>query len=1246
MNPTIDTVKPAAQLDVLSFPLEGSHLIEASAGTGKTFTIALLYVRLVLGHGRSEPHDQGLTPPEILVMTFTEAATQELRDRIRKRLTEAAEYFRQSADDVSALPNGEDLLHDLRAEYPPEQWALCARKLQLAAEWMDEAAVSTIHAWCYRMLREHAFDSDSLFTQQLETDQSDLYAEVVRDYWRTFLAPLDETLAREVAQWWADPDTLEKALKHLTAYPEQFQACAAPSEQLHDCRSRKNQMLQELKAPWMQWVEELQHLLDQAKDQKAFDGVKLKKNNYDKWLNAIRTWCTTAESENFNLSSSALSRLSVAGLAEIWKSASAPEHPALDALAPLSAQLQALPSARFDILRHAAWWVGVRFRQEQSQRAQMGFNDLLDRLRDALKGPNAERLASLIRQQFPAALIDEFQDTDPVQYDIFDRVYSVEKPHEHTTLVLIGDPKQAIYAFRGADIFTYLQARLATTGRHHTLKVNHRSTEAMIDASNAWFRLAEAAESGSGAFLFREPGRANPLPFIPAEAKGRQNVWTIGAQPAPAMTVWWLEAGEDGKAVTKDAYFSDMAVACASEITRLLRLGQTRQAGFQGPEGFRTVQPADIAILVNSRREANHIRQALRQHGVRSVYLSDRDSVYQTETARDLLLWLSACSEPTDLRRLRTAMATASLGEHWSELDRFNHDELFVEGCVQQFRDYQECWSRRGVLAMIRRLIEDFSLPARLLGAHEDPLSLCGERILTDILHLAELLQQASQQLEGEQALIRFLAEQIHESSSPDNQDAPQIRLESDADLVKVITVHKSKGLEYPLVFIPYAANFRQTKPTDLPLKWHAPDGQLILALESTPDGVERADRERLGEDIRKLYVALTRARYATWIGAAPLPDLHKSALGYLLTQGEPIAPTELTASLTRLTDRCDSIELLPAPEASDEVFVPETAPQTGPARPYNGAPQEPWFIASYSGIKTFRGTWTPAAETAAEETFQEALGEGESEGKDAAVAFEGANKPNTFPHDFPKGADAGTFLHGLFEWAARRGFAATVQDPDGLHEEIERRCKLRHWDKFTDLLTSWVMDWLTTPLNLPEQNGMHPTQVTLAGLSKAVPEMEFWLAANTVDTAALDGLVIDHTLAAESRPTLAPQQVNGLLKGFMDLVFEHEGRYYVLDYKSNVLGPNDAAYNPQAMRTKILEERYELQYVIYLLALHRHLRSRLSDYRYEDHIGGAVYVFLRGLKAPSQGMHVECPPAELIEVLDRMLSPDLARAA
>ena len=1246
MNSIMEPVANATQLDVLCFPLEGSHLIEASAGTGKTFTIALLYVRLVLGHGRQDPQARGLTPPEILVMTFTDAATQELRDRIRARLTEAAEYFRQSSDQVHSLPKGKDLLHDLRAEYPTEQWPLCARKLQLAAEWMDEAAVSTIHAWCHRMLREHAFDSGSPFAQQLETDQSELYAEVVRDYWRTFLTSLEPTHAREVAGWWSGPEALEKKLKNLTPYPEQFRACAIPKERLQKCLAQKNQILQEVKDPWVNWVEELQVLLDEARQKKSFDGTRLRKNHYDSWLNELRRWSTTVESEQLALSDAAVRRLSVTGLAEIWKTSTSPNHPALSVLEQLPAQLKAIPKAQLDILRHAAWWVGERFQQEQSRRAQMGFDDLLNRLRDALKGPNAERLAGLIRQQFPAALIDEFQDTDPVQYEIFDRVYTVATPPEGATLILIGDPKQAIYAFRGADIFTYLQARQATLGRHHTLKVNHRSTLAMVQASNAWFDLAERNLSGSGAFLFREEDRDNPLPFIPADAKGREDQLVIAGGPAPAMTLWWLAAQEGANALTKEAYYQQMAASCATEITRLLGLGQQNQAGFQSPDGIKAIQPVDIAILVNSRKEADAMRQALSQRGVRSVYLSDHDSVYQTDTAKDVLLWLSACAEPTDLRRLRAALATATVGLSWAELDRFNQDESFVETQVEHFRGYQHCWSRQGVLAMIRRMLEDFALPARLLGSSEKQTALGGERVLTDVLHLAELLQQASQQLEGEHALIRFLAEQIADADHSVTNDVRQIRLESDADLVKVVTVHKSKGLEYPLVFYPYAANFRETKSSDLPLKWHDAEGHLQLQLESSDEGVNRADHERLGEDIRKFYVALTRAQYASWVGVAPIKDLHKSALGYLLNGGEEIAPTELKSHLNKLVDTCAAIRVLPAPPPTDDVFVPANAKKGGVARVSNTVVTEHWWIASYSAIKKARGGITLASETASEDTFQETLTEESAMPAEPTEEQVSLAKPTEFPHTFPKGADAGTFLHDLFEWAARQGFATVPQNRALLRDQVARRCKLRGWSTFIEPLTDWLLDWITLPLDLPAANGMVATRLTLAGLARAVPEMEFWLSAHQVDTVQLDTFVTQNTLSGEARPPIPLNRVNGLFKGFMDLVFEHEGRYYVLDYKSNVLGPDDAAYTPDTMRAMILKERYELQYVLYLLALHRHLQSRLPGYRYEDHVGGAVYLFLRGQQASSQGLHVERPPAQLIEALDQLLSPNLGRAA
>ncbi|MEF8713295.1 MAG: exodeoxyribonuclease V subunit beta, partial [Accumulibacter sp.] len=826
-------------LDPLRFPLHGSRLIEASAGTGKTFTIAALYVRLVLGHGAENAHARPLTPREILVVTFTEAATQELRDRIRVRLAQAAACFRVAAGDDSREDDSaaaDELLRALRQQYPPEQWPACARKLQLAAEAMDEAAVSTIHAWCQRMLREHALDSDSLFTQTLKTDQHELLAEVVRDYWRSFLAALDREAVAEVRQWWSGPEALQECLRNLVAHADRLAAGSprSPAEALRTRLRERQRRLAELKAPWAEWVDQLQALLDTARAKKQFDGTRLKKNNYDNWLRLLAEWCEDSDRVDPGLTDAAQRRLTPAGLAEIWKAAPSPEHPALTAIAGLAAALQALPDARIDLLCHAACWVAQRFAAEQARRAQMGFNDLLTRLDAALRAAHGERLADSIRQQFPVALIDEFQDTDPLQYRIFDAVYRVAQSAPDSALILIGDPKQAIYAFRGADIHTYLAARRACVERLYTLKRNYRSTEAMVLATNHCFAVAEDRSSGSGAFLFRS-GTDNPVPFVTAEAQGRSDALEADGMPLPALTVWYLPPNPDGKPLGKTVYREQMAASFAGEMVRLLNLGQVGQAGFAGETGLQGIRPADIAVLVNSRSEADTIRRALAQRGVRSVYLSDKDSVFESAEAGELQHWLAACAEPDDGRLLRSALATATLGLSWRELDTLNHDEIAWEARVLQFRGYRDCWRRQGVLPMLRRLLNDFQVPARLLGrGGEDGntagRAVDGERTLTNVLHLAELLQQASALLDGEHALIRHLAEQRRDAADAGG-DARQLRLESDADLVQVVTVHKSKGLEYPLVFLPFACTFRASDARDLPLPWHDQDGCLQLAL-------------------------------------------------------------------------------------------------------------------------------------------------------------------------------------------------------------------------------------------------------------------------------------------------------------------------------------------------------------------------------------------------------------------------------
>jgi exodeoxyribonuclease V beta subunit len=744
-----------------------------------------------------------------------------------------------------------------------------------------------------------------------------------------------------------------------------------------------------------------------------------------------------------------------------------------------------------------------------------------------------------------------------------------------------------------------------------------------VDAANAMFLQAER-RAGEGAFLFRREGE-DPLPFVAVDAKGRDERWSVQGEAAPALTCWWVD-----EELGATDYRRRMASACAAEIVRLLNLGQQGQAGFVEGERLQPLRPRDIAVLVNDGTEAREVRAALADAGVRSVYLSDRDNVFRSEAAGELQRLLVACAAPEDGALVRAALGTALLAQDWHALDRLNQDEIHWDERIEQFRGYRQCWQRQGVLPMLRRLLHDFEVPQRLVAARD------GERLLTDLLHLAELLQQASVLLDGEHALLRFLAEQRSEASAA--VDNRQLRLESDADLLKVVTVHKSKGLEYPLVFLPFASACRPVKPDDLPIKWHDEEGRLQLSLRADEEILARADRERLGEDLRKLYVALTRARFATWVGVAPTGDFARSAMGYLLAGGEAVGAGQLEARLRDQLGAHGAIAIVAAPQATGETHAAErTAPVLAPAPRMPRSTPERWWIASYSRLRKAAASGAPRApETAEEETYLEALDE-------APRAPAAAAAPSLLGslHEFPRGPTPGSFLHGLLEWAGRKGFAAAAE-PGEMDDVLARRCRPSRWAPHRDALRDWLTRWLATPLDLrrlaPKSRPVAPRALTTIQ-----PEMEFWLAASRVEAQALDEVVCRHTLAGVPRPRLEPQHLNGMLKGFIDLVFEHEGRYYVADYKSNWLGPDDASYSIDAMRDEVLHARYELQYCLYLFALHRLLRSRLPDYEYERHIGGAVYVFLRGHASPTQGLHFERPPAALMDALDALFTAEVA---
>ena len=1220
------TIAPTiANLDLLSFPLSGSQLIEASAGTGKTFTIAALYLRLVLGHGC----DKALLPPDILVVTFTEAATQELTERIGQRLADAARYFREQSEEADPF------LQSLRCEFTPEQWPHCAYQLELAVQYLDEAAISTIHGWCNKVLAEFALSSGYLFEQNLVTDVEQLQLDVIRDYWRNFYYPLAEEHIATVWQLLQNPETLRKKILPLISHLALFTEPSPPAELLPEVKADRKQKLADLKAPWNNWVSEIRILLHGAIERKEVDGRKLQARYLDSWLAKLVAWISDPEMVDPDLQTGQ-SRLTPQGLSEAFKDKTPPNHPAFEAMTKLADELAALPDPEQDLVLHAAFWFARRFHQLQLERSELGFDELLSRLQQALQKDEGGLLAERLRRKFPLALIDEFQDTDPVQYQLFDAIYQLNQNRTDCGILLIGDPKQAIYAFRGADIYSYLAAKQATAGRHFQLPKNFRSTHEMVCAVNHLFRYAE--QRALGAFVL---GRPDLLSFYPVEAQGRKERFMVEQHQATALE-FCIKGSPDGKVFSKAACLAEMAQACAEQIAVFLNGSVTGHTGFVKEGEFTALKTSDIAVLVNNQQEANAIKKALAERDLASVYLSDKGAVFESPVALDLLLWLRACAEPQREALVRSALSSWSLSLNYSKLEQLLQDELLWEQQLARFASYQQLWQQQGVLVMLWQLMRDFAVAEFL---QQQP---SGERLLTDILHLAELLQQRSMELEGPAALIRYLAE--HLAGQGDlAAEQQKLRLESDEALIKIVTIHKSKGLEYPLVFLPFIALARAVDANKGPVTYHQ-DGELTVVLQANEQQAQQAERERLAEDMRKLYVALTRARHYCWVGLMPVKE--QSAIGYLLSDDALVSPVALQEQLSPLLKQPD-IRL--ADNLSEQRTQVAVMDQQGELLPYaqmNRSVKELWWIASYSALLEQHQQDSKAAELFQE--LQQELAPEQLQDDSEPVEPEAL----TIAQGFVRGSQAGTFLHDMLEWGAAQGFDLLAQQPDlwqqglkplmqkyGLLQQLpEDKWQIRYWaeqqtpyPEAEDLPSALVpvQQWLTQLIQTPLWQNSEASLSTLKEGSYRA-ELEFWLAVQHCSSMQLDALVQHYLWPELPRPALRTTQLQGMLKGFIDLTLEQDDRYWVLDYKSNYIA--NGQYDSHALIQQMLAHRYDVQAALYAVAIHRLLQSRLANYQPTEHLGGALYWFLRGGEATNKGVLAVDIPLELVNKLDALL--------
>ncbi len=1212
------------ELDPLNCPLIGTNLIEASAGTGKTYTITSLFLRLVL--------EKQLRVSEILVVTFTKAATEELRDRIRKRLRQALQAFSQG------FHREDDFINELVKNYKDKAQAIML--FDRALRDFDEAAIFTIHGFCQRVLFENAFETAQSFDAELVTDEKTLIMDTVYDFWRKFFSISPIEAIDYFYKKGVSPDTFFRLADFSTKHPDPILIPRIEDVQL-SYLFQVQELFHELKSIWTKSREEIRDLLLNAPLKGTPYGTTVKKGE--------------SPSKRDIIIDQIISHMDLF-LSQPW-----PSLPLFTDFKKFTSQYISEQTRKLeDPPRHEFFNVCEKFREKATALEQeldllllsfkvkflefagksllstkkmlnvRTFGDLIAAVERSLNNTRGKVLCKAIRRKYKAALIDEFQDTDPLQYTIFKRVFG----DDSFPLFLIGDPKQAIYGFRGAEIFTYMTAARNIENRYTLLK-NWRSNEGVIRAINTLF------SGRTDPFVFKE------IPFVPGQAvkKDKATEMLINGRPVPSLNVWFLDhipGQEPGRPIAKDKARRAIAGIVAAEISKLLRLGMEGKA-FVGEE---QISGRHVAVLVRQNTEAVLVKEALANLNVHSVIYSG-DNLFDSREAEQMERILWAICEPENEGYVRAALITDILGVSGNELYTLAGNDTLWDARLSRFREYGRLWEQQGFMAMFRHLMVQEGVKRRLLGFPD------GERRLTNILHLCEVLhKRAMEENLGNTALLKWFADQ-RDKSKPRSEEH-QLRLETDEEAVKVLTIHKSKGLEFPIVFCPFAwdssalgGKNRKKEPF---ITFHDQSGgkpALVLGGEESELYTHLAERELLSENLRLLYVALTRAKACCYLAWGNISGTETSALAYLLCGPDssgvqvvqetsinfPETADELKSKISDFIDRsCGDMALIEPMPKGTPLPPTEIQPESLTCRQFHGSIPADWKICSFSSLVSDQDSdiLAPGFDEQTPEFGhgeQEAMTPGIESGASGFILF-------------PRGTRAGTFIHSLLE---KLDF--TQLDSRETRELIFKKLLEYGFDvTWFDPVFCMLKELILTPLD-PKYPGL-----TIGAIENKdrLNELEFYFPLKPIEPGTLSHLFSNYTRVPASfgeqmeRLTFSPSR--GFMRGFIDMVFRWDNRFYLVDWKSNFLGPTVEFYHLRELKEIMAREFYFFQYYIYSIALHQYLKQRIPDYRYESHFGGVYYIFLRGINknmGQDYGIYRDLPPWDFIQLMSENLIED-----
>ncbi len=1163
-------------LNAAEVPLSGKHLIEASAGTGKTYNITRIYLRLIL--------ERELSVEQILLMTFTKDATQELRGRIDVFIRDALSNWQQLCQEDSYFKAISERVDDDKVQF----------LLKRALLFLDEAAIFTIHGFCQRALTQHAFASGLPFNATLSTTSAEIVLQACQDWYRQ-LAKHSRDDFSLVAQFWPQPSSFLQSF--AKAINQQSELTTITSQQIvEDFIDVAKQASKTLIANESLLQEGLLSHKNAPEQEKRYQALA----SLHSWLEQIKACVDDASllaavqtpMPDYLLNGNRHPKAYKVQLVEVLASCKS-----------IKAQLKNLTkninrANAYQLVRVAIYSIRQQVQDKKAQHNILDFDDLINTLANSLSAQQTSNgLAATLLAQYPVALVDEFQDTDPQQFSILQGLYYSEQAKLNgAALYLIGDPKQAIYGFRGGDIFAYLRAR-HSCDYHWLMDTNYRSTPDMVAAYNQVFisKEAQAVDAVFGYGIEYQAVKAGKQLLNTEQAKQEKqaaNKDTNKDNKDKALQfIHFSQEGEE--TVTLTLACPLMASWCANEISQLLSTT---------PANTTKVRPQDIAILVRDNREATFIKQALQAAGLACVFLSDRANLFHCQQAKQLLTLLKGILTPENERVYLAALVSGLLGFNAVKLHQLQQDELAYQALKFAFIDYKKQWQQQGFIAMAINLMhQHFQVPA-----------LNKDRALTNILHLFEILQAASQRFLQPEELLYWFEQQCQLDTINSELEA-ELRLESDGDLIRVITQHGAKGLEYPIVFIPFASKHKDPLKFGSQnisyLEYHDAQGDLHLSLDGDEQAKTAMADEAYAESIRLLYVAITRAEQRCYVLTAPFDKCHLSPLGKTLQWQ---AGADLVQNLQQF------VEKTPHSTALIQVSLDDIKNQQ-PTVPQNIDSQQPEVEVSKFVGKIERDWWLSSFSALSRNLRHGGVSTPDRDAGLAPVAILAAQtNMNLIRFALAKGAHSGNLLHDILEHSdfCQTNWPETIKWPLVKYGELTA--------SFTEIdLMAWLDEILFTPLVSPGQlNSEASESFCLADITmgQSLRESEFYFPMQQASMQGLAKLLTDHRNSSGIKK-ITPlvrlphyQSLKGMMHGFIDLVFEHQGKYYVCDYKSSHLGHDFSDYHHDALRDNIENNYYDLQYLIYSLALHRYLTLNLPNYNPAEHFGGIYYLYLRGM--------------------------------